>query len=141
MIGSITHLVKKDYYRVVEDFEYLGFLPEEHPELSEYVPTFKKVFDQALKGGGAKSINFNEMSNELANITFSLPFRLPPFFAMVIRAIGVLEGIALNGDPDFAIIDESYPYIAKRLLTDDSEYMKNALNNLIMDERGQLDID
>lgn len=74
-------------------------------------------------------------------MTYQLPFRLPPFFALVIRAIGVLEGIALNGDPDFAIIDESYPYIAKRLLTDDSEYMKNALNNLIMDKNGQLDID
>ena len=45
MIGSITHLVKRDYTRVVEDFEYLGFLPPDHPELSEYVPTFQKVFD------------------------------------------------------------------------------------------------
>ena len=26
---------------------------------------------------------------------------------MIIRAIGVLEGIALVGDPDFAIIDEA----------------------------------
>lgn len=141
MIGSITHLVKKDYYKVVEDFDYLGFLPEDRPPLETYVPTFQAIFDQALKGGGAKSINFNEMSNELANVTFSLPFRLPPFFALVIRAIGVLEGIALNGDPNFAIIDESYPYIAKRLLTDDSEYMQKALNNLIMDKNGQLDID
>lgn len=29
-----------------------------------------------------------------------------PYFALIIRAIGVLEGIALVGDPDFAIIDE-----------------------------------
>ena len=48
MIGAITHLVKKDYYRVVEDFEYLGFLPEDHPPLETYVPTFKTCFDQAL---------------------------------------------------------------------------------------------
>ena len=141
MIGSITHLIKKDYYQVVEDFEFLGFLPEDHPPVSEYVPTFKTIFDQALVGGGAKAINFNELSNDLAKITFDLPFRLPPFFALVIRAIGVLEGIALNGDPDFAIIDESYPYIAKRLLTDDSEYMKKALNDLIMDKDGALNID
>lgn len=66
---------------------------------------------------------------------------MPPFFALVIRAIAILEGIALKGDPDFAIIDESYPYIAKRLLTDDSEYMKNALNNLILDKNGNLDVD
>lgn len=141
MIGSITHLVKKDYYKVAEDFDYLGFLPDDRPELEEYVPTFKAIFDQALKGGGAKGINFNELSADLANVTFTLPFRLPPFFALVIRAIGVLEGIALNGDPDFAIIDEAYPYIAKRLLTDDSEYMKDALNGLIMDKEGNLEVD
>ena len=70
-----------------------------------------------------------------------MPFRLPPFFALVIRAIGVLEGIALTGDPEFAIIDEAYPYIAKRLLTDDSEYMQKALNNLILDAKGNLDIE
>lgn len=33
----------------------------------------------------------------------------------VIRAIGVLEGIALVGNPEFAIIDEAFPYVAKRL--------------------------
>jgi aarF domain-containing kinase len=46
--------------------------------------------------------------------------RIPPYFALIIRAIGVLEGIALVGDPEFALVDEAYPYIAKRLLTDES---------------------
>jgi hypothetical protein len=31
------------------------------------------------------------------------------------------------GDPDFAIVDEAYPYIAKRLLTDDSPRLQEAL--------------
>lgn len=94
------------------------------------------MFDNALKHGGAREINFSEFSDGLAKIAFTLPFKIPPFFALVIRAVGVLEGIALNADPDFAIIDESYPYVAKRLLTDDSEYMKNALNDLILHEDG-----
>lgn len=47
----------------------------------------------------------------------------------------------MTGDPEFKIIDEAYPYIAKRLLTDDSEYMKKALNNLILDKKGNLDIE
>jgi aarF domain-containing kinase len=134
MIGAITHLIKKDYYKVAEDFDFLGFLPADRPSLETYVPTFKVVFDQALQGGGAKSINFTSLSNELARVTYELPFRLPPFFALVIRGISILEGIALIGNPKFAIIDECYPYIAKRLLTDDSSYMKEALNNLIFDK-------
>lgn len=50
---------------------------------------------QALEGGGAKNINFQELAADLAQITFDYPFRIPPYFALIIRAIGVLEGIAL----------------------------------------------
>ena len=69
--------------------------------------------DQALEGGGAKNINFQELASDLAQITFDYPFRIPPYFALIIRAIGVLEGIALVGNSDFAIVDEAYPYIAQ----------------------------
>ena len=61
----------------------------------ELLPALKNVFDQALSGGGARGINFNELAGVLAQITFKFPFRIPPYFALVIRAIGVLEGIAL----------------------------------------------
>ena len=59
-----------------------------------------------MSGGGAKSINFQEVSADLAEITFEYDFKLPPYFALIIRAIAVLEGIALVGNPEFAIIDE-----------------------------------
>lgn len=32
--------------------------------------------------------------------------RIPPYFALIIRAISVLEGVALVANPDFAIVDE-----------------------------------
>ena len=57
------------------------------------------MFDQALEGGGAKNINFQELAADLAQITFDYPVRIPPYFALIIRAIGVLEGIALVGNP------------------------------------------
>ena len=57
--------------------------------------------------------------------------RIPPYFALIIRAISVLEGIALTGDPDFAIVDEAYPYVAKRLLTDDSPRLQAALRYMV----------
>lgn len=47
-----------------------------------------QVFDQALEGGGAKNINFQELAADLAQITFDYPFRIPPYFALIIRAIG-----------------------------------------------------
>jgi aarF domain-containing kinase len=75
----------------------------------------------------------------LAEITFEYPFRIPPYFALVIRAISVLEGIALVGNPEFAIIDEAYPYIARRLMTDESPRLRAALRYMVYGKEGQFD--
>jgi len=89
------------------DFKNLDFIPADI-DVKPIVPALSRVFDAALAGGGAKGINFNELAADLAQITFDYPFRIPPYFALIIRAIGVLEGIALVGDPDFAIVDEAH---------------------------------
>ncbi|KAK3016430.1 hypothetical protein RJ639_006263 [Escallonia herrerae] len=138
MIEAIAHLIHRDYGAIVKDFVKLGFIPD-GVNLEPILPVLAKVFDQALEGGGAKNINFQELASDLAQITFDYPFRIPPYFALIIRAIGVLEGIALVGNPDFAIVDEAYPYIAQRLLTDESPRLRSALRYTIYGKSGVFD--
>ncbi|KAJ8763936.1 hypothetical protein K2173_003718 [Erythroxylum novogranatense] len=138
MIEAIAHLIHRDYGAIVKDFVKLDFIPE-GVNLDPILPVLGRVFDQALEGGGAKNINFQELASDLAQITFDYPFRIPPYFALIIRAIGVLEGIALVGNPDFAIVDEAYPYIAQRLLTDESPRLRNALRYTIYGKSGVFD--
>ena len=130
MIEAISHLIHRDYARIGQDFVNLDFIPE-GTDLDPILPVLGKVFDQALAGGGAKGINFQDLSADLAEITFAFPFRIPPYFALVIRAIAVLEGIALVGDPKFAIIDEAWPWVARRMLTDDSPRLRAALRYMV----------
>ena len=100
-----------------------------------------RVFDSALEGGGAKNFQFQELAADLAQITFDYPFRIPPYFALIIRAIGVLEGIALVGNPDFALVDEAYPYISKRLLTDSSPRLRASLTYMVYGKGKVFDAD
>lgn len=130
MIEAIAHLLNRDYTEIGQDFINLDFIPK-GTDTSPIVPALTKVFDVALAGGGAKSINFQELASDLAQITFDYPFSIPPYFALVIRAISVLEGIALVGNPNFAIIDEAYPYIARRLMTDNSPRLRAALRYMV----------
>lgn len=138
MIEAIAHLLNRDYSEIGQDFINLDFIPE-GTDTEPIVPALTKVFDVALAGGGAKSINFQELAADLAQITFDYPFRIPPYFALVIRAISVLEGIALVGNPNFAIIDEAYPYIARRLMTDKSPRLKSALRYMVYGKDGEFD--
>ncbi|KAH9650083.1 protein kinase domain-containing protein [Citrus sinensis] len=138
MIEAIAHLIHRDYEAIVKDFVKLDFIPE-GVNLEPILPVLAKVFDQALEGGGAKNFNFQELAADLAQITFDYPFRIPPYFALIIRAVGVLEGIALVGNSDFAIVDEAYPYIAQRLLTDEAPRLRNALRYTIYGKSGVFD--
>jgi aarF domain-containing kinase len=41
---------------------------------------------------------------ELEELGSRFPFRIPPFFTLILRAFSVIEGIALAVDPDYAIV-------------------------------------
>lgn len=139
MIDAIAHLIHRDYSEIGNDFVKLDFIPE-GVDTKPIVPALSRVFEAALAGGGAKSINFQELAADLAEITFKFPFRIPPYFALVIRAISVLEGIALVGNPEFAIVDEAFPYISKRLLTDDSPRLRAAFRYMVYGRGDSFDV-
>jgi aarF domain-containing kinase len=140
MIDAIVHLIRRDYSLIGDDFKNLGFISPE-VDVDPIIPVLSRVFDQALAGGGARSINFNLLAADLAEITYKYPFSIPPYFALIIRAISILEGIALVGNPKFAIIDEAFPYIARRMLTDPTPRLQESLRYMIYGQSGSEALD
>ena len=60
-----------------------------------------------------KRAQFSAVSNQLNQIFFEFPFAVPEYFALITRAIIVLEGIALTGDKDFDLFSAITPHAAK----------------------------
>ena len=58
-------------------------------------------------------------------------FALPPYILYVARAFSTLEGIGLSINEDYAIVQECYPYLARRLFTDRSPRAKAALRAML----------
>jgi aarF domain-containing kinase len=58
-------------------------------------------------------------------------FALPPYVLYVARAFSTLEGIGLSIDENYAIVQECYPYLARRLFTDRSPRAKGALRAML----------
>ena len=46
---------------------------------------------------------------------YEFGFRLPPYYALVVRSLGVLEGIALKVDPGYKVLGAAYPWIARKV--------------------------
>ena len=59
-------------------------------------------------------------------------FKLPPYVLYVSRAFSTLEGIGLSVDPDYSILQECYPYLSRRLMTDNSPRAKAALRSMLL---------
>jgi hypothetical protein len=62
---------------------------------------------------------------------YEYPFRVPAYFALIIRSLVTLEGIAIGVDPEFKVLSKAYPYIAKRLLTDPAPELRTSLKELL----------
>jgi len=72
---------------------------------------------------------------------YSYPFRVPSRFALIIRAVVSQEGLALRLDPEFKILKIAYPYIAKKLLTDNSDEILEILLEVVFDNKGRIQIE
>ena len=58
-------------------------------------------------------------------------FALPPYVLYVARAFSTLEGIGLSINEDYSIVQECYPYLARRLFTDRSPRAEAALRAML----------
>ena len=71
------------------------------------------------------------MTQDAITVLNDIPFSIPPYFALLGRAIVTLEGIALTGDPDYGIIMEAYPFVARKLLSEDRPEIQKALQEVL----------
>jgi predicted unusual protein kinase regulating ubiquinone biosynthesis (AarF/ABC1/UbiB family) len=136
MIEHIAHLVSRDYAKVPNDLVLLGFVPdgqEENIKSGESQKYIAETYTKLMSGGGAANIDVNAVFSDLQDLTsnYGALFQIPPYFAYIARAFGVLEGIGLTNRPDYAIISECLPYISQRLLTDPNPRTAGALNTFI----------
>ena len=60
----------------------------------------------------------------LGAVLFNYPFRVPAYYALILRSLTVLEGLALSADRNYKLLAKAYPYMAKRLLTDPSPELR-----------------
>jgi len=129
MTMTIVHLMQGDVSGLVEDAVQLGFLPKD-VDRDTLVPVLQRVFDSAqlavtdqVRAGlqfqaiQSRRKQFWAVSMDLNRIFYLYPFLVPDYFALITRAMIVLEGIAITGDPNFDLFRSAYPYSLRRAVS------------------------
>ena len=131
LIQAVVHLVNRNFGKLSKDFVSLGFLAED-VNLEPIVPAFETVFSQALEAGVSR-MDFKAVTDDLSGVMYKFPFRVPPYYALIIRSLVTLEGIALSVDSDFKILGAAYPYFARRLMEDPDPQLRMSLREMLFD--------
>ncbi len=132
LIQAVVHLVNKNFDKLSNDFVKLGFLSKE-VDLEPIVPAFQDVFVNAIELGVSK-MDFKSVTDDMSGVMYKFPFKLPPYYALIIRSLITLEGIALSVDPEFKILGAAYPYFARRLMEDPDPQLRESLKEMLFDD-------
>lgn len=129
LIEAVVHLVNRDFEGLAKDYVKLEFLTPD-TDLTPIIPALSNVFSDAL-GASVAELNFKSITDQLSELMYEYPFRVPAYYALIIRSLVTLEGIAINVDPNFKVLSKAYPYVSKRLLTDPAPELRTSLRELL----------
>ncbi|MEA5503437.1 AarF/ABC1/UbiB kinase family protein [Halotia wernerae UHCC 0503] len=129
LINAVVHIVNRDFPALVQDYIELEFLPPD-ADIIPISAALTKLFNDALTSSVAQ-LNFQVIIQQLSELMYQYSFQVPAYYALIIRSLVALEGIAISIDPDFKVLVSAYPYVLKRLLTDPAPQLQPTFNNLL----------
>lgn len=131
-IEACIHLINRDFDSLAEDFVTLGLLPPT-ADKDAVTKALTGVFQNAVNKG-VRNISFGDLLANLGRTMYEFKFQIPSYFSLVIRSLAVLEGIAISFDRNYKVLGSTYPWIAKKVLTDSSPQLKSSLHTLLYKE-------
>ncbi|KAI4963166.1 hypothetical protein ZWY2020_019638 [Hordeum vulgare] len=122
-IEACLHLVNRDFDGLAKDFVTLGLLPAT-AQKDEVTKALTGVFESAVNKG-VQNISFGDLSGNLGQTMYKFKFQIPSYFSLVIRRH------CNSFNPNYKVLSSSYPWIARKVLTDNSPNLRSTLYTLL----------
>ncbi|MEW5300846.1 MAG: hypothetical protein WDW36_003746 [Sanguina aurantia] len=132
LIDAVVHAVNEDYENMAGDFIKLGFLAP-GTNISPIVPALEKIWTDS-KGQSLADFNFRTVTSKFNELVYQYPIRIPERYSLVIRSLLTQEGICMTLKPEFHFLEVAYPYIARRLLTDEDPALRGRLFQVLFSD-------
>jgi len=131
LIDAITHCMNDEYGLLAGDLQELGFLAED-ADVEPIAQELRDAWGSTLSSSGLSNFSFRRLTGQFNKLLFKYPIRVPERFSLVIRSLLTQEGICLTLDRDFQLLETAFPYIARRLLTDEDPALRMRLLQIVI---------
>eukprot|EP01026_Neomeris_dumetosa_P025553 TRINITY_DN2102_c0_g1_i11.p1 TRINITY_DN2102_c0_g1~~TRINITY_DN2102_c0_g1_i11.p1 ORF type:complete len:455 (-),score=83.19 TRINITY_DN2102_c0_g1_i11:91-1407(-) len=130
LIVHVVHLINRDYDAMCKDYYTLQFM-DPAIDTSPIAPSLAEFFDDVLNQS-VTEFNFKMIVDGLGGVLFKYPFKVPAYYALILRSLTVLEGLAMQANPQFKLMASAYPYMAQRILLDPAPELRESFEELVV---------
>ncbi|XP_076936888.1 protein ACTIVITY OF BC1 COMPLEX KINASE 3, chloroplastic-like [Bidens hawaiensis] len=137
MLGSIIHIVNGDWKSLVGSLVEMDVV-RPGTNLSRVTMELEYAMDEVEFNDGIPDVRFSKVLGKVFSIALKYHFRMPPYYTLLLRSLASFEGLAMAGDPNFNTFEDSYPYVVRKLLTDNSLDTRKILHAVVLNKRKEL---
>ncbi|XP_051191858.1 uncharacterized protein [Lolium perenne] len=134
MLSSIVHIVNGDWASLVYDLTEMDVVPP-RTNLRRVTMDLEDALGEVTFQDGIPDIKFSRVLGRIWSIALKYHFRMPPYYTLVLRSLASLEGLAMAGDGTFKTFQAAYPYVVRKLLSDNSLETRKVLYQVIFNRR------
>lgn len=114
MLSAFINVVNRRADDLLKDFIALQIIDRNTKDLDKIRNVIQWTMDNYYDVA-YEDVRFSEISDELADIMYAFPFRLPASFTYIVRALVTLEGLSIKLNPKIRFDQIAIPFARKYL--------------------------
>lgn len=134
MLASIVHIVNGDWASLVRALIDMDMV---RPGTNIRLVTME--LEQALGEvdfkDGIPDVKFSRVLGRIWSVALKYHFRMPPYYTLVLRSLASFEGLAIAADTNFKTFEAAYPYVVRKLLTENSAATRKILHSVLLNRK------
>ncbi|KAK7357061.1 hypothetical protein VNO80_16342 [Phaseolus coccineus] len=134
MLASIVHIVNGDWASLVRALIDMDVV---RPGTNIRLVTLEleHALGEVEFKEGIPDVKFSRVLGKIWTVALKYHFRMPPYYTLVLRSLASLEGLAIAADTNFKTFEAAYPYVVRKLLTENSAATRKILHSVLLNRR------
>ncbi|KAM7274292.1 hypothetical protein ACFE04_028956 [Oxalis oulophora] len=134
MLASIVHIVNGDWASLVLALTEMDVI-RPGTNIRRVTLALEDALDEVELKEGIPDVKFSRVLGKIWSVALKYHFRMPPYYTLLLRCLASLEGMAVAADPDFKTFEAAYPYVVRKLLSENSAAIRKILHSVVFNKK------
>ncbi|XVE99333.1 hypothetical protein REPUB_Repub03eG0189500 [Reevesia pubescens] len=134
MLASIVHIVNGDWSSLLQALTEMDVV-RPGTNIRRVTMDLEDALGEVEFKDGIPDVKFSRVLGKIWGIALKYHFRMPPYYTLVLRSLASLEGLAVAADPSFKTFEAAYPFVVRKLLTENTVETRNILHSVVLNKK------